>query len=346
MSARQPFRPTPRPDSQLSSSQSDSKVFHSQRIDTDLGNAANKSFNLSGLFTQKKRDQSLPSRKSKSRDDHQVPSQSIPSNHWSTGSHTSRLDLSPAPSPILSSAALGLSSTYQSSGMPSAQVEDAPSSPVMDNGSATGSFFAQDADSQHMLSMINEVDEDTEMINDSTSGSPSVLFTGRYTDVSSSGKRTQRVDEDVDNMENVNPKRFKSDQQGSGSTIRSRPASSYTHAAPPEQLRTNQHGLDTLMGFDSDAYINENLKKYEELKEKWANSSVEEWKAGGDEIANRFSEILDMVKDHMMQKMTLYADIQVKIDEHKNVLEERSKDLTEAKRDLVKRSGNAIGQED
>jgi hypothetical protein len=44
--------------------------------------------------------------------------------------------------------------------------------------------------------------------------------------------------------------------------------------------------------------------------------------------------------------MTLYADIQVKIDEHKNVLEERSKDLTEAKRDLVKRSGNAIGQED
>lgn len=34
------------------------------------------------------------------------------------------------------------------------------------------------------------------------------------------------------------------------------------------------------MGLDSDAYINENLRKYEELKEKWANSSMEEWNAG------------------------------------------------------------------
>jgi hypothetical protein len=47
------------------------------------------------------------------------------------------------------------------------------------------------------------------------------------------------------------------------------------------QLRANQHELDTLLGLDSDAYINENLKKSEDLKEKWANSSMEEWKAGG-----------------------------------------------------------------
>jgi hypothetical protein len=43
--------------------------------------------------------------------------------------------------------------------------------------------------------------------------------------------------------------------------------------------------------------------------------------------------------------MSLYTDIQTKIDEHKNVLEERSKELTEAKRDLVKRSGSVIGHE-
>ena len=222
MSARQPFRPTPRPDSQLSSSQSDSKTFHSQRIDTDLSNAANKSFNLSGLFTQKKRDQPLPTRKSKSRDDYQVPPQSTLNNPWSTSSHTSKLDLSPAPSPILSSTASGLGnvSTYQSSGMPSAQTEDIPSSPIMDNRSVAGSFFAQEANSQHLLPMINEVDEDTEMINDSTSGSASLFYTGRYTDVSSSGKRTQRVDEDVDNTENVNTKRFKSDQVSSQGPIR------------------------------------------------------------------------------------------------------------------------------
>jgi len=52
------------------------------------------------------------------------------------------------------------------------------------------------------------------------------------------------------------------------------------HAAPPEPLKTKQYELDTLLGLDSDAYIGENLRKYEDLKEKWANSSMEEWNAG------------------------------------------------------------------
>jgi len=65
----------------------------------------------------------------------------------------------------------------------------------------------------------------------------------------------------------------------SGSANRSRPPS-YAHAAPPEQFRTKQHELDTLLGLDSDAYINENLGKYEDLKKKWANSSMEEWNGG------------------------------------------------------------------
>jgi len=50
---------------------------------------------------------------------------------------------------------------------------------------------------------------------------------------------------------------------------------------PSEQLRANQRELDVLLGLDSDAYISENLKKYEDVKEKWANSSMEEWKTGG-----------------------------------------------------------------
>ena len=216
MSARQPFRPTPRQDSQLSSSQSDSKVFHSQRIDTDLGTAANKSYNLSVLFNQKKRDQPLPTRKSKSYDDHQVP-QDISNNSWPAGPHPSKLDLSPAPSPVHSLAAPGLGnvSNYQSSGMPSAQAEDIPSSPIVDNENVTSSFFAQEANSQHLLPMINEVDEDAEMINAAAASSASLFFAGRYADVSSSRKRAQRVDEDLDNVENINAKRFKPEQVGS-----------------------------------------------------------------------------------------------------------------------------------
>ena len=219
MSARQPFRPTPRPDSQLSSSQSDPlKIFHSQRMDVDLDNATNKSFNLSGLFNPKKRDQSLPTRKSKSREEHQVPPQNISTSSWSSSSHTPKHDPSRVPSPVLSSTKSGLDNvpTYQNSGMPSVEVEDIPSSPIADNGSATGSFFAQEANSQHLLPMINEMDEDTELVNAPTASSGSLFFTGRYPDGSGPRKRTRRTDDDVniDNMENIDVKRFKSEQVG------------------------------------------------------------------------------------------------------------------------------------
>ena len=217
MSARQPFRPTPRPDSQLSSSQSESsKLFHSQRADTDLGNAANKSFNLSGLFNPKKRDQSLPTRKSKSREDHQATPQNVSNNSWSASPHTSKLDLSRAPSPVLPSTAPGLGSvsTYQNSGTPSVQVEDIPSSPIADNGSVTSSFFAQEANTQHLLPMINEADEVAELVDGPMGNSASFFFTGRYTDGPGLRKRAQRVADDVDNMENINAKRFKSEQVG------------------------------------------------------------------------------------------------------------------------------------
>jgi len=219
MSARQPFRPTPRPSSQLSSSQSDSlKASHSQRIDTDLGGATNKSFNLSGLFNPKKRDQSLPVRKSKSYEDHQDPPQNISNSSWSAISHASKLDPSCAP-PVVSSTTPGLGNipTYQSGGIPSTEVEDIPSSPIVDNGSATSPFFAQEANSQHLLPMINEIDEDMELVHAPTTSSASLFFTGRYVDDSSSRKRAQRTEDDLDNMENVDAKRFKSEQVGSWS---------------------------------------------------------------------------------------------------------------------------------
>jgi len=236
MSARQPFRPTPRPDSQLSSSQSESsKLFHSQRVDTDLGNAANKSFNLSGLFNPKKRDQSLPTRKSKSHEDHQAPPQNVSNNSWSASPRTSKLDLSRAPSPVLPSITSGLGSvsTYQSSGIPSAQVEDIPSSPIADNGSATGAFFAQEADSQHHLPMIDEADEVAELVDGPTGNPASFFFTGRYTDGPGPRKRAQRAGDDVDNVENINVKRFKSEQVGSQPSVTTwRPVTVVSIACP------------------------------------------------------------------------------------------------------------------
>jgi hypothetical protein len=68
-------------------------------------------------------------------------------------------------------------------------------------------------------------------------------------------------------------------KQAPGSSVRSR-QTPHAHAASPEQLIEKQHELDTLLGLDSDSYISENLRKYEDLKEKWANSSTDEWNAG------------------------------------------------------------------
>ena len=68
-------------------------------------------------------------------------------------------------------------------------------------------------------------------------------------------------------------------KQVSGSSFRSRPPA-YAHTASPEQLMEKQHELDTLLGLDSNAYISGNLRKYEDMKEKWANSTTEEWNAG------------------------------------------------------------------
>jgi len=218
MSARQPFRPTPRPGSQFPSSQLDSlKTSHPQRIDADLSDATNGSFNFSGLFNPKKRDQPLPIGKSKSREDHQVSAQNISNSSWSAGSHTPKLDPSCAPSPVLSSTTSGLgnASTYQSSGIPSTQVEDIPSSPIVDDGGATSSFFGQEANSQHLLPMINEIDEDTELVHAPTTSSASLFFTGRYADDSGSRKRAQRTEDDLDAMGNVDTKRIKSEQVGS-----------------------------------------------------------------------------------------------------------------------------------
>lgn len=98
--------------------------------------------------------------------------------------------------------------------MLSIQAEDMPSSPVADSRSPTGSFFAQEANSQHLLPMINEIDEDTELVDAPTARSASLFFTDRYADSSLPRKRAQRTEDsaDVDGLENVDTKRFKPEQ--------------------------------------------------------------------------------------------------------------------------------------
>ncbi|KIY43812.1 hypothetical protein FISHEDRAFT_77743 [Fistulina hepatica ATCC 64428] len=106
-------------------------------------------------------------------------------------------------------------------------------------------------------------------------------------------------------------------------------------AAPP--------ALDKLLSCDSDSFIAENTEKYEQLANRWASCSYEEWKAGGEEIAAKFAKILDFTKAHMASKLQLFTSFDRKISHHNNLLEARSETLSEAQRRLVVDSGHVLG---
>jgi len=102
--------------------------------------------------------------------------------------------------------------------------------------------------------------------------------------------------------------------------------------------------LDRLLGCDTDAYVEEHMGKYEQAMNRWRDCSMEEWEAGGDELATRFAKILDFVKDHMITKMKLFKNLDAKVDMHNTVLDERQKMLEGAKARLVHESGNVLGK--
>ncbi|KAF4571191.1 hypothetical protein EYR36_008520 [Pleurotus pulmonarius] len=110
----------------------------------------------------------------------------------------------------------------------------------------------------------------------------------------------------------------------------------------PPLPKTNT--LDKILGLDVNQYIEGHLEKYEEAREKWKTCSMDEWTAGADELAHKFGQVLDFVKDHMTLKMKLFATMNQKIDEHNIVLDERSKSLVLAKDQLVKDSGTVLGR--
>ena len=43
-----------------------------------------------------------------------------------------------------------------------------------------------------------------------------------------------------------------------------------------------EHALLQLFGQETDMFINAHLDAYEDAKKKWANCSIDEWKAGAD----------------------------------------------------------------
>ncbi|KAG6839487.1 hypothetical protein C0991_002184 [Blastosporella zonata] len=102
-------------------------------------------------------------------------------------------------------------------------------------------------------------------------------------------------------------------------------------------------GLDNILGQGVNAYAEEHMEQYERARERWKDCTMEEWIAGANEQAARYSKILDFVKDHMMSKMKLFASLDAKVDGHNQVLSEREKALEGVKARLVQESAHVLG---
>ncbi|KJA25019.1 hypothetical protein HYPSUDRAFT_199946 [Hypholoma sublateritium FD-334 SS-4] len=70
---------------------------------------------------------------------------------------------------------------------------------------------------------------------------------------------------------------------------------SYERAPPRGALSA----LQKLLGTDPDAYVKNHMDNYDEMMLRWANCTVEEWKAGADEVAADYHKLLDHVKLHL-----------------------------------------------
>ncbi|TCD65260.1 hypothetical protein EIP91_002924 [Steccherinum ochraceum] len=110
-----------------------------------------------------------------------------------------------------------------------------------------------------------------------------------------------------------------------------------THAAVEELA------LQRLLKQDPDKYVEEHLEAYNEARKKWSECSIDEWKAGADELTTKFAKMLDFVKDHMTAKIGLYTTLHAHVTNHRAVLSERDKTLKGAQDNLVRNGASVVG---
>ncbi|KAI5122277.1 hypothetical protein M0805_002357 [Coniferiporia weirii] len=108
---------------------------------------------------------------------------------------------------------------------------------------------------------------------------------------------------------------------------------------PPDPELQQNHALYRLFGVDMEQYFSEHVEQYEIAKKRWTSCSIEEWQTGADEITGKFSKLIDFVKDHMTTKLSLFASLHGRVNDHKAVLAERDTALKNMREKLVKDSG-------
>ncbi|KAL5526564.1 hypothetical protein ACEPAF_8288 [Sanghuangporus sanghuang] len=109
------------------------------------------------------------------------------------------------------------------------------------------------------------------------------------------------------------------------------------------QYGEENQALCRLLGVDFDQYFAEHIEQYETAKKRWTSCSVEEWKAGAEEMSAKFNRLIDFVKERMTAKLSLYASLHDKVAQHKVILGERKSMLKNVQEKLVKDSGAVLG---
>ncbi|GJE97587.1 hypothetical protein PsYK624_138080 [Phanerochaete sordida] len=116
----------------------------------------------------------------------------------------------------------------------------------------------------------------------------------------------------------------------------------YGYQRPGDVPEREDHAVRRLLGRDLDAYVSAHISTYEEAKKKWSECSQDEWVAGAQEIADRFTELIDFVKDHMTTKLKLYASLHSTLSTHRTVLSGREDTLKTARESLVRDSDKVV----
>ncbi|KAI1790023.1 hypothetical protein LXA43DRAFT_1017965 [Ganoderma leucocontextum] len=115
---------------------------------------------------------------------------------------------------------------------------------------------------------------------------------------------------------------------------------------PPKAVGNGvpKQALYQLLGQDLDIWVEAHADAYEQARKKWSECSLDEWTNGADNLADRFSKLLDFVKEHMSTKLALYASLQNTISQHKGLLSSREKVLDGARECLVREGGAVVGE--
>ncbi|KAI0703062.1 hypothetical protein BC835DRAFT_1081715 [Cytidiella melzeri] len=166
-------------------------------------------------------------------------------------------------------------------------------------------------------------------------------------DLDYSASKRYKLDNDDDLQSNFGARHgartpFQTSPRRTPSPATSHAGQAYIPSVPPSGAH-NDHALSRLLGEDFDAHADAHITAYEEAKKKWASCTIEEWTAGADELTAKFGRLLDIVKEHMNTKLSLYATLTASLTSHREVLKTRENTLDEVRDTLIQNGGNVCG---